>query len=63
MFEQLFRFPSALNPHLNGPLSEERRVFCVIEQKRALVVTGCVSWPIICWLAWSICDWPNVRTS
>ncbi|TWU62574.1 hypothetical protein V7x_43090 [Crateriforma conspicua] len=27
MFEQLFRFPSALNPHLSSPLVEERRRF------------------------------------
>ncbi|MEO2033667.1 MAG: hypothetical protein ABGZ35_16430 [Planctomycetaceae bacterium] len=25
MFEQLFRFPHALQPHLDGPLAEERR--------------------------------------
>ncbi len=27
MFERLFRFPHALQPHLNGPLAEERRRF------------------------------------
>ena len=27
MFERLFQRPFALNPHLNGPLVEERRRF------------------------------------
>lgn len=40
MFEELFRFPSALNPHLNSPLSEERRRFLCHREEEGIGRNG-----------------------
>ena len=48
MFERLFRLPWALEPHLNGPLAEERRRFLCHRAEQGYGHRGLRMLPITC---------------